>query len=122
MIRGVICPRERTANAATGKDFLTDIKITTYEVISDDRISESMLIVTTMIHALEDAKTTFISQVSLDQRIIMSALKTWIREASNVLSGLFEGQVPMQISSTRDHDEKDKNDKDKTKKDNDKWK
>ena len=107
MVRDVVCPREHwSADVNAGKDILTsliewEIKAAAYEVASGDKISEAVRVAMIMDHA-PDAVKSMLRLSPQEQRRNVDALKLWIRESSYATPGLFQGAVPMQVSSVND--------------------
>ena len=92
-VRDVVCPRQHwLANASAGKDFLTSLIEweTKSATFCECRQSWTMLLSLWKRRAMSSP---------LDQRRGVDALKLWIREASFVLPGFFQGQVPMQVNA-----------------------
>ena len=97
MVRDEVCLREPwLAKDSAGKGLLTS----SYSGASGDKIN-AVRVATNMDHVPELMKAT-LCQVPLGQRRGVDALKVWIRQASCVLPGLFQGQVPMQVNAVGD--------------------
>ena len=97
VVRDEVCLREPwLAKDSAGKSLLTS----SYSGASGDKIN-AVRVATNMGHVPELMKAT-LCQVPLGQRRSLDALKLWIRQASCVMPGLFQGRVPMQVNAVGD--------------------